>query len=104
MTNLNRHILKWRLNLLMRGAFQKSDIDELESHLRDEIDELQRLGYSDEDAFHLAVRRLGDLPGLQEEFSKVNFGILWLKRAAWSVLIVMSVLLLFTQCSVHIPF
>ena len=88
----------------MRGAFQKSDIDELESHLRDEIDELQRLGYSDTDAFELAVGRLGDPPCLQQEFSKVNFSILWLKRATWVLAIVVAALLLFTQCSLHIPF
>ena len=99
MFNLNRQILKWRIGLMMRGAFEKADLDELESHLRDEIDALMPLGLSEEEAFYKAAQRLGDAKFLRQEYLKNNNGVLWLKRAAWVSVFFLTFFLLFAQCS-----
>ena len=41
-----------------------TDVDELESHLRDEMADLRRVGLSDDEAFLIAVGRLGE-PGIR---------------------------------------
>ncbi|HQU72263.1 MAG TPA: permease prefix domain 1-containing protein [Calditrichia bacterium] len=100
MFNLNRQILKWRIGLMVRGAFEKSDLDELESHLRDDIDALKRIGCSEEEAFHKAAQRLGDARFLRQEYLKNNGSILWLKRAAWVSVFFFTFFMMFVQCSV----
>lgn len=99
MSALNRQIRFWRWQLYFKGAFTTDDIDELESHLRDEIDYLLRLGISEEEAFKQAVQRLGDADFLKAEYMKVNFFIAWGKRALLSMALVLSIFILFAQCS-----
>ncbi|MEN6576973.1 MAG: permease prefix domain 1-containing protein [Phycisphaerales bacterium] len=49
-----------------------SDVTELESHLRDQMERLKISGLSDEEALFVARSRLGDTTALNEEFAKVN--------------------------------
>ncbi len=49
-----------------------SDVTELESHLREEIEHLTMSGLSAEEAFLVARHRLGDATRLESEFAKVN--------------------------------
>ncbi|NIS38757.1 hypothetical protein GWN91_06390 [Candidatus Saccharibacteria bacterium] len=99
MFSLNREIKKWRRKLYFTGAFQKSDIDELEAHLREEVEELIALGYSEEQAFHKATHRLGSPEILKTEFIKVNFKVLWGKRLLWGFIVLLCFSLVFSQCS-----
>ena len=55
----------------------------MEAHLRDSLAELQSRGLTDEEAFLLAARRLGNPAWLDSEFAKVNRGQVWLNRAVW---------------------
>jgi hypothetical protein len=55
-----------------------SDIDELESHLKDEIDRLKSQGLSEQEAFIVGTHRLGKPDALADEFAKVNES-LWLR-------------------------
>jgi hypothetical protein len=85
MFDLNEQINKWRRKLSQSDTLQKSDVDELESHLREEIERLTAVKLSDQEAFYVARHRLGDTDSLAAEFAKVNTSILWRKRLFWMV-------------------
>ena len=61
-------------------------LDELEGHLRDELDELMRAGHSPDEAVGLAVRRLGEPGEIAAEFAKLPAARApWLPvRLAWA--------------------
>ncbi|MHC1692463.1 MAG: permease prefix domain 1-containing protein [Sphaerochaetaceae bacterium] len=77
MFDLETQVRKWKNHLFSAGAIGYSDVEELESHLRDSIDELMERGVSAEEAFLLAVRRMGDVAVIQEEFAKISTEDLW---------------------------
>ena len=72
MFDLNEQIAKWRDELVIRRILQESDIDELENHLRDEIDELSSTKLLPEEVFVIAVNRLGYIDSIVEEYEKIN--------------------------------
>lgn len=84
MFDLNKAISSWRMGLSERQTCAKSDIDELETHLREEIDSLTASKLSQQEAFLVATHRLGDPDSLAAEFAKVNTSILWRKRLFWA--------------------
>ena len=83
MFDLNEQINKWRTNLAESEKFSKADIDELEAHLREEIEDLTPAGLSQQEAFVIAKGRLGDTASLENEFAKVNGGHIVRKRLFW---------------------
>jgi hypothetical protein len=83
MFDLNNAINSWRMNLSEQQTCAKSDIDEMETHLREEIDSLTASKLSEQEAFLVATHRLGDADSLAAEFAKVNTSILWRKRLFW---------------------
>jgi len=80
MFSLNKKIIKWREVLLEKQTCKTSDLDELESHLRDEIDQLKLHGLSEQEAFLVGTHRLGDTETLANEFAKVNESLLLRKK------------------------
>ncbi|MBN2590495.1 MAG: hypothetical protein JXA96_11590 [Sedimentisphaerales bacterium] len=89
MFDLNEQIKKWRGNLNTSQSLESKDIDELESHLREEIEELTLSDLSEQEAFLVATHRLGQVDFLSEEFAKVNAGVIWRKRFFWSGIVVL---------------
>lgn len=85
MFDLNEQITKWRSNLTQTQILDNSDIDELEGHLREEIQHLISLKLSEQESFCVARHRLGDTNSLAEEFSKINVSVLWRKRLFWAL-------------------
>jgi len=83
MPDLNERIHSWRESISHCDQLQKDDIDELEDHLRDSVSELTAVGLSDEEAFLLAIRRLGNTDAIAAEFAKVNRMSIWLGRLQW---------------------
>jgi len=83
MFDLNEQINRWRGNLAQSETLGSSDIDELESHLREEIDNLTTLKLSDEEAFLVATHRLGSTDSLAEEYEKINLGVKFRHRLFW---------------------
>ena len=55
MFDINEQIIKWRSNLAQSETLAGSDIDELENHLREEIEDLTDLKLSSEEAFLIAT-------------------------------------------------
>jgi len=84
MFDLNNAISSWRMNLSEKQTCAKSDIDEMETHLREEIDSLTAAKLSEQEAFLVATHRLGDPDSLADEFAKVNTSILWRQRLFWA--------------------
>jgi hypothetical protein len=84
-SGLNEAIRLWRQELAGARTMHRSDLDELEAHLRDAIGELTQTGLSAEETFLVARRRLGPSSGLSAEFAKVNWQEVWLTRVLWMV-------------------
>jgi hypothetical protein len=84
--DLNDSIARWREHFLNTEALRREDVAELESHLRDAIDDLAGKGLSEEEAFLIAKRRLGRIEQLEAEFGKVSAGAVWLSRSIWMVI------------------
>lgn len=77
MFDLETQINSWRDHLRARGNFTETDLSELESHLRDEIDDLISSGLSSDEAFLISVKRLGNADAISNEYAKVNTANLW---------------------------
>ncbi|EEF57437.1 permease prefix domain 1-containing protein [Pedosphaera parvula] len=72
MFNLNEKIADWRREMLATGIKTPALLDELESHLREDVQQQIRSGSSEEQAFEAAVRRIGQAKALEAEFAKVT--------------------------------
>jgi hypothetical protein len=70
-------IAQWREFILKRRGVVAADADELESHLRDQAADLMTLGLSFDEAFLVAVKRLGAQDEISREFARVHSGRLW---------------------------
>ncbi|MDX1661353.1 MAG: permease prefix domain 1-containing protein, partial [Gemmatimonadota bacterium] len=74
---LEERIGEWRAFVLRRRAIEAVDVDELEDHLRGEIDELRTAGLETDEAFLVAVKRMGALDTLSQEFAREYSERLW---------------------------
>jgi hypothetical protein len=72
MFNLEQAIAKWRERMLHAGIKCGALLDELESHLRDEIEHQSQSGSNLEQSFQCAVEQLGHADALHVEFNKVR--------------------------------
>jgi hypothetical protein len=70
-------IAAWRAAVTGGGAVTPADADELEGHLRDQIAELRAAGLADDEAFLVAVKRLGRVDALTAEFARAHSDRLW---------------------------
>lgn len=77
MFDLEMNVRSWCDYLRARGTLEETDVLELESHLRDQIDDLTNSGLSEEEAFLISVKRLGNVNLISKEYSKVNTESLW---------------------------
>ena len=68
---------EWRLAVRRNRAVDESDADELETHLRDAMSELEGMGLSADEAFLIAVRRVGKVDALTAEFAREHGDRLW---------------------------
>jgi len=93
MFDLNEQIIKWRSNLAQSETLGSSDIDELESHLREEIESLKCLKLSDEEAFLVSTYRLGDTACLSDEYAKINRGKRFRQNVSWMITGILTYLL-----------
>jgi hypothetical protein len=83
MSDVEKRIEQWRNGLRASDAFGTCDLDELESHLREEMERLQPLGLSEEESFLVARHRLGAAEALETEYEKVNTDRRSLLRLSW---------------------
>jgi hypothetical protein len=74
---LEEQITAWRTYVGGRRAIAHRDVDELEDHLRGQIEQLSASGLADDEAFLVAVKRLGGLDDLSREFAREHSERLW---------------------------
>ena len=74
---LEEQIAQWRLYLSRRRAIHGPDVEELEGHLRDQMAVLTEAGLAGEEAFLVAVKRMGSLDALSREFAREHSERLW---------------------------
>jgi hypothetical protein len=72
MFDLETAMADWRRQTESQWLGDKSALEELEDHLREEMAALTRAGRTDEDAWTAAVGRLGDPAAIRREFAKID--------------------------------
>lgn len=72
--DLDKALATWRQFMLRNRAMTPSDVEELEVHLLDTVENLQADGMDTETAFRSARQRLGAFDELEGEYGKVRFG------------------------------
>ena len=77
MEGVETQIAEWRAHVAKAPAVNGRDVDELEDHLRNLIDELSEAGLTSDEAFLVAVKRMGELDVVSREFARVHSGRLW---------------------------
>lgn len=78
MRNLEEEIAGWRKRMAAGGIKAPAVLDELESHLREEIRARMAAGTSGEQAIQEALSRMGSADSLRREFNKVHGSGAWL--------------------------
>ena len=74
---LEEQIDQWRSYLRRRQAIHSVDVAELEDHLREQVASLTEAGLATDEAFLVAVKRMGDLDALSREFAREHSERLW---------------------------
>lgn len=74
---LEEQIDQWRSYVRRRQAIHTVDVAELEDHLREQVAGLMDAGLAADEAFLVAVKRMGDLDSLSREFAREHSERLW---------------------------
>lgn len=79
---LEEQIDQWRTYLRRRQAIHSVDVAELEDHLREQVAGLVESGLAADEAFLVAVKRMGSLDSLSREFAREHSERLWKQLVA----------------------
>lgn len=82
--SLEEQVDQWRGYLRRRQAIHAVDVAELEDHLREQIDVLVDAGLAPDEAFLIAVKRMGSLDALSREFAREHSDRLWKQLVVFS--------------------
>ena len=74
---LEAQFAQWRQYVQRRPELRQTDTEELEDHLRGSVDELVAAGLHTDEAFLVAVKRMGSLDDLSREFAREHSERLW---------------------------
>ncbi len=75
--DLEAQIAEWRAYMHRRRELHHTDAEELEDHLRSRVSELTEAGLRADEAFLIAVKRMGSLDELSREFAREHSERLW---------------------------
>jgi hypothetical protein len=75
--SLEEQIDRWRNYLRRRQTIHRADVAELEDHLREQVAVLVDAGLATDEAFLVAVKRMGNLDALSREFAREHSDRLW---------------------------
>src|SRR5436190_5323066 len=75
--SLEEQIGKWRSYLCRRQAIHPIDVAQLEDRLREQVAGLLNAGLAIDEAFLVAVKRMGNLDALCQEFAREHSDRLW---------------------------
>ena len=74
---LEGQVEQWRSYLRRRQTIRAVDVEELEDHLRGQVAALRTAGLSESEAFLVAVKRMGALDAISNEFAREHSERLW---------------------------
>ena len=77
MFNVEDAIAKWRQQMLAAGIKSPVPLEELESHLREEIEQQMKFGLSEAEALKVGVQKIGETHRVQREFNKIEGHKMW---------------------------
>jgi hypothetical protein len=77
MFDLEQSVSSWSDYLRSTGKLGEADVVELENHLREEIDDLTKNGLSEDEAFFISIKRLGNVSAIAKEYAKAGTEKLW---------------------------
>lgn len=80
--SLEEQINQWRNFLRRRQAIHPVDETELEDHLREQVANLVEAGLTTDEAFLVAVKRMGNLDSISREFAREHSERLWKQLVA----------------------
>ena len=73
MFDLEQSIANWRKQMLAAGIKTPVPLEELEIHLREEIEQQMKSGIDEAEAFTVATHKIGQAQMVQHEFKKSGF-------------------------------
>ena len=76
-SGIEEQVERWRRELLARAGVAPDDVDELEDHLRGHIGALTKLGLTPDEAFLVAVQRVGSQHAIAADLAREHSGRLW---------------------------
>jgi hypothetical protein len=74
---LEEQIAQWHAYIRRRQGLHGPDVEELEGHLRDQLAALTEAGLTGDEAFLVAVKRMGNIDALSREFARAHSERLW---------------------------
>ncbi|KXO89784.1 hypothetical protein AXK56_06375 [Tsukamurella pulmonis] len=74
---VDAQVRQWRGYLEGRRRLRIEEVDELESHLRDQISDLEARGLDGDESFLVAVKRMGAADAVAHEFAREHSDRLW---------------------------
>ncbi len=78
---LEAQIDRWRGYVQRRQAISPADVEELEDHLRGQVEDLRATGLDDDESFLIGIKRLGNLDAVSREFAREHSDRLWKQLA-----------------------
>jgi hypothetical protein len=90
MFNLEQSITEWRRQMLAAGIKSPVPLEELEIHLREEIEKQVKLKSSEQRAFEISVQTIGQAKLLKIEFKKIDAQY-WNRPLTWTAWILFAV-------------
>jgi hypothetical protein len=72
MFDLEKSIAEWQRQMLVAGIKKPVPLEELEIHLREEIERQAKSGLNEQNAFEISVQRIGEPQPLKSEFKKIE--------------------------------
>ncbi|MEZ0448880.1 permease prefix domain 1-containing protein [Cellulomonas sp. ICMP 17802] len=78
---LEAQVDRWRGYVHRRQVISSADVDELEDHLRGQVADLRATGLDEDEAFLVAIKRLGNLDAVSREYAREHSERLWKQLA-----------------------
>lgn len=92
---LQEKIDLWINHLKSVPSLTDSDSEELRIHLIDTIEDLKKNGLDDEEAYIIALKRIGNISDLESNFQEVNNSVLQMRKSLFILAGVLSYFLIF---------
>ena len=99
MFDLEKSIAEWRKQMLAAGIKTPVPLEELEIHLRENIERQTQSGMNEQQAFEVAIRQIGKANMLKDEFAKVEAAKQARREKFWAIMVVATTnLMLWGMC------